>query len=109
MMGSGSDQETAMHGNIVGFAVVAIVASVSAAAAAVCEKEILTSNMRVQKETNPEAAQKIGQGCTMWRGGDQNTGWKLLVEGYKLGQRNPLAALLIDDCLPAEAFGAACG
>lgn len=97
-----------MHGNIIGFAVVAIVASISAAAAAGCDTEILKSNMRSQKQNNPEAAQKIGQGCTVMRDGNQDTGWKLLVEGYKLGQRNPLAATLIDDCSPAEAFTAAC-
>ena len=51
-----------MHGNIIGFAVVAIVASISAAAAAGCDTEILKSNMRSQKQNNPEAAQKYWTG-----------------------------------------------
>jgi hypothetical protein len=97
-----------MQGNVIGFSVVAIVASVTASAATVCDTGILKSNMRWQKQNNPEAAQTIGQGCTVMRDGNQDTGWKLLVEGYKLGQRNPSAAMLIDDCSPTEAFQAGC-
>jgi hypothetical protein len=69
---------------------------------------MVKTNVRWQKEHNAEALQKIAQGCTLMRNGDQNAGWKLVVEGYKHGQRNPLAATLIDGCSPTEAFTAAC-
>jgi hypothetical protein len=100
-------EKKAMQGGT-SLVVVAIVSSISASASAACDTGMVKTNMRWQKEHNAEALQKIAQGCTLMRNGDQNAGWMLVVEGYKHGQRNPLAATLIDDCSPTEAFLAAC-